>query len=283
MKIGDYKIAALDTGTFALDGGAMFGIVPKTIWNRKNPADEKNRIDMALRCMLIVGAGRTIVVDAGIGGKFSAKHTEIYKVDVNKSDIHKSLDEHGIAVDDVTDVILTHLHFDHAGGATYLEDGIAQPTFANATYYVQKDHLTLAQNPSEKDKGSFRAENFEPLLEAGRLKVISGEQELLPGVSLIISNGHTTGQQLVKVSDGASTLVYCADLIPTSSHLPIPYVMSYDIFPVTTISEKKKLLHDASEGDWMLFFEHDPVVEIVKIKKGQKGFEIKEVVARRTP
>ncbi|MGR3178179.1 MAG: MBL fold metallo-hydrolase [Candidatus Anammoxibacter sp.] len=278
MKIGDYEIHSIETGTFVLDGGAMFGIVPKAIWDRKIPADEKNRIDMALRCLLIVGNKRRILVDVGIGDKCSKKFTEIYKIDLTSCNIRKSIKEYGLTVEDITDVILTHLHFDHVGGATYIENGNLRLVFLNATYYIQKEHYALAHNPSEKDKGSFRNENFEPLEEAGKLKIISGEFEIFPGVSLIVSNGHTVGQQLVKVSNGVNTLVYCADLIPTSAHIPIPYVMSYDLYPLVTIEEKKKLLHNASEGDWVLFFEHDPLVEAVKVKKGAKGFEISEIV-----
>ena len=278
MKIGDYEIHSIETGTFVLDGGAMFGIVPKTIWDRKIPADEKNRIDMALRCLLIVGNKRRILVDVGIGDKCSKKFSEIYKIDLTSCNIRKSIKEYGLTVEDITDVILTHFHFDHVGGATYLKAGNLLPVFPNATYYIQNEHYALAHNPSEKDKGSFRNENFEPLEEAGKLKIISGEFEIFPDVSLIVSNGHTVGQQLVKVSNGVDTLVYCADLIPTSAHIPLPYVMSYDLYPLVTIDEKKKLLHNASEGDWILFFEHDPLVEAVKVKKGEKGFEISEIV-----
>ncbi|MGR3318087.1 MAG: MBL fold metallo-hydrolase [Candidatus Anammoxibacter sp.] len=278
MKIGDYEIHSIETGTFVLDGGAMFGIVPKTIWDRKIPADEKNRIDMALRCLLIVGNKRKILVDVGIGDKCSEKFTEIYKIDLTNCNIRQSIKEYGLTVEDITDVILTHFHFDHVGGATYVENGNLRLVFPNATYYIQNEHYTHARNPSEKDKGSFRNENFEPLEEAGKLKIISGEFEIFPGVSLLVSNGHTVGQQLVKVSNGVNTLVYCADLIPTSAHIPIPYVMSYDLYPLVTIEEKKKLLRNASEGNWILFFEHDPLVEAVKVRKGEKGFEISEIV-----
>lgn len=278
MKIGNYEIHSIETGTFVLDGGAMFGIVPKAIWNRRNPADDQNRIDMALRTLLIVGNKRKILVDAGIGDKFSKKYTEIYKIDLTRYNIHKSLKEYDLTVKDITDVILTHFHFDHAGGATYMKDGVLRPVFPNATYYIQKEHLSLARHPSEKDTGSFRNEDFEPLEDAGRLEIISGEFEIFPEISLIVSNGHTLGLQLVKISSGSDVLVYCADLIPTSSHIPIPYVMSYDLFPLTTIEEKKKILYDAAEGNWTLFFEHDPLVEAVKVKKGEKRFEIKEVI-----
>lgn len=275
MKIGDYHIHSIETGTFALDGGAMFGIVPKPIWEKKIPSDERNRIVMALRCMLIMGNNRNILVDTGIGDKFSKKYTEIYKIDQSEINISASLKKHGLTNKDITDVILTHLHFDHAGGATCLSDGELRLSFPNAAYYIQKDNLDLADNPSEKDIGSYRKENFEPLKKSGNLEIIKGELEIFPNIFLFISNGHTLGLQHVKVSDGNKTIIYCADMIPTVSHLPIPYIMGYDLFPLTIIEEKKRLLKNAEEGDWMLFFEHDPDVGVIKVKKGEKVFEIK--------
>ena len=278
MQVADYKIHSIETGTFGLDGGAMFGIVPKPIWIKKNPADEKNRIDMALRCMLMVCNKRKILVDVGIGDKFSEKHKEIYKINLTNYNIHKSLKKYGLTVEDITDVILTHLHFDHSGGATFIKNKELKPVFPNATYYVQKDHYSLACKPSEKDSGSFRREDFEPLNNANKLEIISGAFKLFDNISIIISNGHTLGQQLIKVSDNKNTIVYCADLIPTSSHLPFPYLMGYDLYPLTTIKEKKRLIIDAAENDWILFFEHDPLIEAAKIKKGTNGFEIKEKI-----
>ncbi len=278
MKIADYHIHAIESGTFALDGGAMFGIVPKPIWSKKIPADDENRIVMALRCMLIMGDNKNILVDTGIGNKFSEKYSGIYKIDHAKVNITSSLEKHGLTNRDITDVILTHLHFDHAGGATCVHDGNLMPSFPNATYYVQKDNLDLAENPSVKDIGSYRKENFEPLKKTGRLKIIRGELEIFPNIFLFISNGHTLGLQHVKVSDEKSSIVYCADLIPTTSHIPLPYIMGYDLFPLTVIEEKKTLLQNAAEGEWMLFFEHDPNVEAIKVQEGVKGFEIKEKI-----
>lgn len=278
MKIGDYEVYSIETGTFGLDGGAMFSIVPKTIWNKKNPADEKNRIDLSLRSLLIIGNKRCILVDTGIGEKFSEKYREIYKIDHTKHDIYTSLKKHGLVVEDITDVIITHLHFDHAGGSTSLINGALRPTFPKSNYYIQKKHLHLAHKPSVKDAGSFRQEDFMPLEESGKLEVIDGEGEIFPNISLLISNGHTSGLQHVKVSDSNNTLIYCADLIPTTSHIQLPYVMSYDLYPLTTIEEKKTFLDNAVENDWILFFEHDPLTEAVKIKRTEKGFEIKEKI-----
>ena len=256
----------------------MFGIVPKPIWEDKNPADELNRIDLTLRSMLITGGGRNILVDTGTGSKFTEKYVERFNIDYRKHSINNALQKYNLTVDDITDVILTHLHFDHAGGATLFNNGDYQPAFPNAEYYVQKSHLELARNPSEKDRASFFPGNFDPLERAGCLTVLENEVELFPNINFIISHGHTTGQQLVKISDDINTVVYCADLIPTSSHLPIPYVMSYDLYPLTTMKEKKELLNDAANGDWILIFEHDPVVEGVKVISVENGYKVKEEI-----
>lgn len=274
MKIGKYEIHAIETGRFKLDGGAMFGIVPKTIWDKLNPSDDKNRIELALRTLLIIGDDKKILVDTGIGKKWEGKYIDIYGIDHTKYTLENSLEKLGLRTSDITDVILTHLHFDHAGGATKSEDGILKPTFENATYYVQKRNLDLAMNPNEKDRASYLPENFVPLIEFNQLEIVDGEFEIFDGIELIISNGHTFGQQLVKVSDGEKTIVYCGDLIPTSSHIPIPYVMAYDLQPLVTMEEKKKLLKKAVEENWILFFEHDPYADCATVKMGKKYVEL---------
>jgi len=277
MKIGKYELYAVETGRFRLDGGAMFGIVPKVIWNKLNPADERNRIELALRTLLIVGNDKKILVDTGIGNKWQDKYRDIYGIDHSKFTLETSLEKLGFKTDDITDVILTHLHFDHAGGSTFIDkDGAIKPTFKNATYYVQKSNLELALNPNEKDRASYLKENFTPLIEFNQLEVVDGEFEIFDGIELIVSNGHTTGQQLVKISDGSKTVVYCGDLIPTSSHIPIPYVMAYDLRPLVTMEEKKKLLKRAVDENWILFFEHDPYADAATVKAGKKNYEIKE-------
>ncbi len=274
MKIGKYEIHAIETGRFKLDGGAMFGIVPKTIWDKLNPPDDRNRIELALRTLLIIGDGRKILVDTGIGKKWEEKYIDIYGIDHTKYTLEDSLEKFGLKTSDITDVILTHLHFDHVGGATKLKDGILKPTFENATYYIQKRNLDLAMNPNEKDRASYLPENFMPLIEFNQLEVVDGEFEIFDGIELIISDGHTFGQQLVKVSDGEKTIVYCSDLIPTSSHIPIPYVMAYDLQPLVTMEEKKKLLKKAVEENWILFFEHDPYADCATVKMGKRYVEL---------
>ncbi len=278
MKIGSYELHQIDTGRFGLDGGAMFGIVPKTIWSKLNPSDDENRIDLALRTLLITGNKRNILVDNGIGTNFSEKYTKIYKIDHSKYNLDSSLKRFNLETKDITDVILTHLHFDHAGGSTYREDGELKLTFPNATYYVQKANYEWALTPNDKERGSYLKENFVPVLEKGKLQLVEGKFELIPHIDVIISDGHTVGLQLVKVSDEGNTLVYCADLIPTASHIKIPYIMGYDIEPLKIMREKKELLSLACNDNWTLFFEHDVMIEAVKVKKTEKGFEVREKV-----
>ncbi len=272
MTIGNYTLHPIETGRFALDGGAMFGVVPKPLWGKTNLPDERNRIELAARALLIIGDGRKILVDNGNGPKFTEKQRDIYRLDMSQYEMHKSLKLHGLTTDDITDVILTHLHFDHAGGSTYRENGELKPTFRNAKYYVQKAHWLQAMNATEKDRGSFMPDDFMPLKEHGVLEFVDGEFEIFPNISLVVINGHTAAQQLPKISDGKTTLLYCCDLFPTTSHIPLPYIMAYDIRPLMTLEEKKKILSKAVEEDWILFFEHDPVTIAGKVKPSEKGF-----------
>jgi len=271
MKIGQYELHSIETGRFALDGGAMFGIVPKVLWSKLHPADDKNRIDMALRSLLIVDDKRKILIDTGIGTKLSKKSQKIYKLDQTEYNLEASLEKYDLETKDITDVILTHLHLDHVGGATYLKGKKQKLTFPNATHYVQKTHHEWASKPSEKDKGSFINEDFKTIEKEGKLRLIDGYAMILPNIDVIIYDGHTIGQQLVKISDGIDTLVYCGDVIPFTSHIKLPYIPSYDINPITSIEDKEKLLTRACNGDWILFFEHDPVTEAVKVEKDNKG------------
>lgn len=274
MKIGTYDIHSIETGRFGLDGGAMFGIVPYVFWSKTNPPDERRRIELAARCLLIRGNGKTILVDDGNGTKFTDKLKEIYRLDNSQLDLLRSLNNHGLSPEDITDVILTHLHFDHAGGSTTVKEGKLVPTFPNAKYYVQEKHWDLSQQPTEKDRGSFMRDDFFPLKDHGVLELVDGEFEIFPGIELIVCNGHTTAQQLPKITDGRRTLLFCCDLFPTTSHLPLPYVMAYDVRPLVTIEEKKKVLGRAYEEQWTLFFEHDPQTEAVTITSGEKGFMV---------
>ena len=250
----------------------MFGIIPKPLWAKTNPPDERNRIELAARALLIVGNGRNILVDNGNGPKFTEKQIDIYRLDMSRYELHRSLQNYRLKAGDITDVILTHLHFDHAGGSTYRENGELKPTFHNAKYYVQKAHWQQAMNPTVKDRGSFMPDDYMPLEQNGLLEFVEGEFEIFPGISLVLVNGHTTAQQLPKISDGKRTVLYCCDLFPTTSHIPLPYIMAYDLRPLTTLEEKKKILNSACEEEWILFFEHDPVTVAGMVGRSEKGF-----------
>jgi glyoxylase-like metal-dependent hydrolase (beta-lactamase superfamily II) len=278
MKIGPYTVHSIETGSFSLDGGAMFGVVPWVFWSKTNPPDERQRIQLAARCWLIRGNGKTILVDDGNGTKWSDKLKDIYRLDNSKGELFSSLKKHGVGREDVTDVILTHLHFDHAGGSTILENGRVVPTFPRAKYYVQKKHWELSQNPTEKDRASFMNDDFMVLMERHVLELVDGEFEMFPGIEMLVCNGHTSAQQLPKISDGRITMLFCCDLVPTTSHIPYPYIMAYDVRPLVTLEEKKRILPRAFEEKWILFLEHDPATEAITLKKTDKGFAVDQKV-----
>ncbi len=273
MKIGEYTLSALETCRFYLDGGAMFGVVPKVLWERSNPSDSKNRIEMAARTLLITDGKRRILVDTGVGQGWDGKFSDIYGIDHSKYTLVNSLAAAGLSPSDITDVVLTHLHFDHVGGASLKDEaGNVSPTFPNATYYIQKKHYEWAINPSEKDSASFRNEKYVPLYDQGRLKLLNGETELLPGISIKLTDGHTIAHQTLLVTDGSKSLYHPGDTIPTSSHIPLPYIMGYDNNPLITLEEKKSILKRAAENGWSLFFEHDPKRACTLVEKTEKGY-----------
>jgi glyoxylase-like metal-dependent hydrolase (beta-lactamase superfamily II) len=314
IVIGDYEICAIPTGPFGLDGGAMFGTVPKILWEKAIPSDEKNRIPMEARACLLKGipptnttsfqkttsTTRNILIDTGNGGDFIAKFgeklggkfKEMYNIDSNGPSLLSSLKKNGLEPDEITDVILTHLHFDHAGGATHVVNDKLVPTFKNATYYIQSANLETAKNPNLRERASYYSVNFQPLLDAGVLKILNGPCEILPGVSVLVSNGHTTGQQLVKITGSSEcatlaggntttpsdfqTLLYCGDLIPTSAHVKLAWVMGYDLRPLELIEEKEKLLSQAADQSWILFFEHDPNFDAAKVSRSGSDFIVSE-------
>jgi glyoxylase-like metal-dependent hydrolase (beta-lactamase superfamily II) len=273
MHIGNYTLIGLETGRFSLDGGAMFGVVPKVIWNKSNPADTRNRIELALRVLLIMDAEHRILIDTGIGDGWNEKFEDIYAIDQSRNNIKNSLGKIKLTTEEITDVIMTHLHFDHAGGATFVDnDRSIKPTFPNATYYVQKKHYEWAIKPSEKDQGSFVKDRYVPLYHQGKLKLLEGELELFPGIFIKLSDGHTIAQQTVLVKDSEKTLFHPGDMIPTSSHVPLPFMMGYDNFPLITLEEKKSILTRAVSGNWMIFFEHDPKHAATFVRQTEKGF-----------
>ena len=271
MRIGRYEALPIDTGEFALDGGAMFGVVPKPLWEKVHRPDERNRITMAARALLLRDESRTILVDTGNGTKLPEKLAAIYRVNTSSDTLLASLEARGVAATEVTDVILTHLHFDHAGGATRRVDGALVPTFPNARYHVQRAHWEAALSPSERDRASFLPEDFLPLKDHGVLSFCDDGGELFPGVRLRLFHGHTTALQTPLVTDGGTTLFFCADLFPLTSHLQLPWIMGYDLRPLVTLEEKRRVLQEAMRGDWILFFEHDPTVVAGRLKGGEKG------------
>ncbi|MBN2362022.1 MAG: MBL fold metallo-hydrolase [Deltaproteobacteria bacterium] len=261
------RIWALTDGRFALDGGAMFGIVPKPLWSRRIGADDQNRIPMALRCLLLQTGDRLILVDTGIGSRWSQKETAIYAIDHREQDLVRSLKAAGFAPEDVTDVVLTHLHFDHAGGALRTgADGDLGLTFGRARHHLQRRHLAWAQAASDKDRGSFRGEDIARLMDSGQVRLRDGGGELAPGIELVVCEGHTVAQQVVRASDGSRTLLYCGDVVPTAAHLRLPWIMGYDLQPLATLEEKRSLLTRAAADDWLLVFEHDPVVAACRVR-----------------
>ena len=266
-SLGRFTLHAVRDGSIALDGGAMFGVVPRPLWEKPFPPDERNRIELAVRCLLIVDGKRKLLVDDGVGVNWDPKRRQIYGLDQRQTDLDRELVRAGVTREEITDVVLTHLHFDHAGGTT--RDGAL--AFPNATYHLQRRHWKWAHQPSEKDAGSFRREDYAALESSGRLHLLEGATELVEGVHLFISEGHTVGLQLVRVEAGDQSLVYCGDLVPTTAHLRAPWVAAYDLYPLTVIEEKKQLLAQALEERWVLFFEHDPHVAACTVKDDGKG------------
>jgi glyoxylase-like metal-dependent hydrolase (beta-lactamase superfamily II) len=258
MRLGEFELFSLSDGFFGLDGGAMFGVVPKPVWERTNPPDERNRIRLALRPLLIVAGTERVLVDTGIGDKWDSKNTDMYRIE-HTDTIESSLARAGFRPVDVTKVVLTHLHFDHAGATTKLNDsGKPVPRFANARYYVQQKEWDLALNPNRRSRAAYLPENFLPLQEAGHLDLVDGDFPLAPGLELHLTGGHTPGHQVVLLRSGGETAIYWGDLIPTRSHIATPYIMGYDLLPLETMEQKEKLVQEAIAGKWLSFLEHDP-------------------------
>jgi len=277
VSLGPFDLYSIETGRFRLDGGAMFGVVPKTLWSRNIDVDDKNRIPMAMRCLLITSqkSDRVYLVDNGTGTKFDEKFESIYHIDHDHSNLADSLQYHGFAPKDITDIIFSHLHFDHCGGTTYYdEQGALKHTFPNATYHVTKKHLDTAVNPNAREKSSFLADNIDPIRNWDKLNLVDEHHTYEDGIDALPVNGHTISQQLPKITADGKTVVFMADLIPTHHHLPLPWVMGYDMYPVKTLSEKEHYLDQAVNENWYLFLEHDAQKEMVTVAKKDGKYSV---------
>ncbi len=279
------KLYSINTGYFKLDGGAMFGVVPKSIWNKLNPSDENNLCNWAMRCLLIEDDDRLILIDNGIGNKQDEKFLGHYHLNGDDS-LEKSLAKLGFDKNDITDVILTHLHFDHCGGSIIKEYNELKPAFENATYWSNEEHWNWAKFPNEREKASFLKENFIPLEEQNIVKFIEEPSEqtdklsssnFTKNINIRFANGHTKAMMLPQINYNNKTIVYMADLLPSVAHIPLPYVMAYDMFPLITLNEKKSFLKEAVENNYLLFFEHDREIECCTLHKTEKGIRQKDV------
>jgi glyoxylase-like metal-dependent hydrolase (beta-lactamase superfamily II) len=273
LRLGDFEVFGLRDGYFYLDGGAMFGVVPKTLWEQKCPADSKNRIRLALNSVLVKTSEALVLVETGIGTKIDQKFREIYCVEKDPG-LLPSLSRLGFGPEDIDFVINTHLHFDHCGGNTFRDDtGRVVPTFPRARYIIQRGEWEWARQPNEREKNSYLEENFLPLEDYGLLGLVEGNSLITEGVEVVLSPGHTPRHQSVKVSSRGKTLFYLGDLVPTSAHIRLSYIMSYDLFPLETLESKKKFYKQAMEEDWILAFVHDPVHYFGRVGKKNGRYE----------
>jgi glyoxylase-like metal-dependent hydrolase (beta-lactamase superfamily II) len=271
------NLYSIDTGFFKLDGGAMFGVVPKTMWQKLNTPDENNMCTWAMRCLLIEDGGRLILIDNGIGNKQDAKFLGHYYLHGDAT-LDSSLAKHGFSRADITDVFLTHLHFDHCGGSIERQGELLLPAFKNARYWSNEAHWNWATNPNDREKASFLTENISPIRQSGQLNFVTEAEngKIHEAMNLYFVNGHTQSMMLPMIKYKGRRIVFMADLMPSAAHLPIPYVMAYDMFPLTTLNEKKAFLQEAVTNDYILFFEHDPVNECCTVQQTEKGVRPKD-------
>ncbi|MBA2565787.1 MAG: MBL fold metallo-hydrolase [Gemmatimonadetes bacterium] len=274
LELGDIRVTVLNDGFQRLDGGAMFGVVPKPLWERRIAPDERNRIRLALRCLLLEGPGGPVLVDTGIGSKEQARDSrfcDIYGVE-REGGLLAELDALGLAPEDVRLVVNTHLHFDHCGGNTRLgPDGSVVPTFPNARYVVVRGEWQDAMAPSERNRASYLRDNFVPPQQAGLLDLVAPGSVLSPGVQFVHAPGHTRFHQCVRIDGGAGTALFCADLVPTASHIPYPYIMAYDLYPMETLGTKKSLLPEAAGEGWRIVLEHEPENPVGRLQPEERG------------
>jgi len=274
MQLGSLELVSLSDGFFRLDGGAMFGVVPKPLWEKRAPADDRNRILLGVRPLLVRDGSTNVIIDAGIGDKMRPKDVEIYAIDRARNLDH-ALAEAGLTPADIDVVIASHLHFDHAGGFTFRDGDVLRPRFPCARYLVRRGEWDDAMHPHERNRASYLAENFAPLEEAGVLEFIEADGEVLPGISVEVTGGHTRHHQLIKIQSEGRTAVFTADLMPTSAHVDEAWIMAYDLYPMDTLAAKKRFLREAIEGEYVIFFEHDHRIPagIIRERDGRKVVE----------
>lgn len=279
LAVGHFQIDVVSDGTFRLDGGAMFGVVPRVLWERVYPPDDRNRIRLGLNCMLVRSEDGIVLVDTGIGTKWGEREADIYGIGHETTTV-ESLRRLGVAPEDVGTVICTHLHFDHAGGNTTRdESGELVPTFPRARYLVQEGELATARDPHERERASYLSENWEPLVAVGQLETVDGECDVAQGIRVVPVRGHNDHTQIVSVSAEGKTVVYLADIIPTTRHLRPAWVMGYDLYPAELVDRKKELLQRVVEEQWICFFEHDHETPLARIAKDASGRLVAEPVA----
>lgn len=270
------QLHVIETGNLKLDGGAMFGVVPKSIWQKSYPADENNLCNWSMSCLLVVDGDRKILIDNGIGEKQDEKFLKHYYLNGDDS-LEKSLQKVGYTADDITDMVLTHLHFDHCGGSIVkVNDDKFEPAFKNATYWVSRQQWEWATNPNRREKASFLQENIFPIEESGQLKIIENDGELLPNIDVKLYNGHTDGQMIPFIKYKDKTIVFMADLLPSAAHVPMPYIMAYDTKPLVTLKDKENFFEEAIKNEYILFLEHDLYNECCTIEQTEKGPRVKE-------
>lgn len=277
MHLGDIELHLLGDGTFRLDGGAMFGVIPRPLWEKKSPPDDRNRILMAMNILLIQAAGKRILVETGSGNKWDAKRTEIYAFE-SANRLPERLAASGVTPESVDIVLNTHLHFDHCGWNTRIVNGRAVPTFPNARYITQRGEFEHACSPTERDRASYFPDNFMPMKESGQWQFVEGDAQIVPGVEVFVAPGHNMNMQCVKITGGGRTVFFLADLVPTAAHVPYPWIMGYDLYPLTTLENKKKWLPKAAREGWTVIFGHEPHTPAAKLHERDGGFEIEPVL-----
>jgi glyoxylase-like metal-dependent hydrolase (beta-lactamase superfamily II) len=280
-RIGALNVHAIQAGGQRLDGGAMFGVVPKPLWERRIPADERNRIQLGMRCLLIEHPSGLILIDSGAGNKENAKFHDIYGVENaganGRTALEDGLAQVGVSPEQIAFLISTHLHFDHAGGNTFIDDaGVVRPTFPRARYFVQRGEYEFATHPNERTAASYFDRNYVPTLESGQLELLEGESEIVDGIGVIVTPGHVPYHQSIVIRSGGETAIFLGDLVPTHAHLPLPWIMGYDVEPLVTLESKRGLLKRVEQENWTVIFEHDAVVPWGRVQFDGKAYSLRQ-------